>query len=295
MPADTAKVNLLTPELLNRLGRLEVLAPQAVSGILQTGIHRSRTLGVGQEFEQYRRYVKGDDLRQADWHLFARSDQLHCRVQAPDTAARLAIVLDASASMGSRGRTQCSKLRAAAIVAACLAFLAERQGDALALFVYGEGVMPASGKNLAFAELCKRLENLAAQGKANASLAHARAREFISNKGMVVWLSDFLGEEKTLETVLRAYQLAGRACYVCQILDDDELQLPIQGPRCFQDPEDTACELLTDPEPVRKDYLARLGEFLESVRLACLRQGVPFACVTPTTDLAPVLAKLLGK
>ena len=237
----------------------------------------------------------GDDLRQVDWRLYARSDQLHCRLQSPDAVSRLAIVLDASASMGYRGaRAQFPKLRTACIVAACVGYLAERQGDEVALFCYGASQPVPGGRALSFMELCRRLEALEARGVDHAARALAPACEYVQGRGMVLWLSDFLGEENALENALRAFQTAGKACYACQVLDDDELRLPLMGSHRFQDPED-AQELVTDPEPVRQEYLAHLGQFLEKVQQSCMRQSVPFERATATTSLAPMLVKLLSR
>ena len=292
---EQAEYRLLSPALLARLGRLELIARQAVTGMLQAGTHRSRTLGAGQEFEQYRRYSPGDDLRQVDWHLFARSNQLHCRLQTPDTAARLAIVLDASASMGYQGtRVSCTKLRCACIIAACLAYLAERQGDALTVLSYGDASLPANARTMTFSEACRTLETLTAAGEGHAASALSAACNYVRGRGIVVWLTDFLGEEVTLDATLRAFQTAGKACYAFQVMDPDEVAFDFQGARRFQDPEGPR-EITAEAPRVRDEYQYRLKGFMDAVRQACLRQSVPLAQVTAQDDLGDVLAGFLGK
>ena len=291
---DRAEYRLLTPALLTRLGRLELIARHAVTGMFQAGMHRSRALGSGQEFEQYRRYTPGDDLRQVDWRLFARSDQLHCRLQTPDTAARVAIVLDASASMGYRGnRAPCSKLRCASILAACIAYLAEKQGDALTVMNYGVAEAPvAAGRSVSFSSACRMLESLTAAGDGHAASCLDAACEYVRGRGIVVWITDFLGEEATLEATLRAFQVAGKACYAFQVMDPDELTLDLGGARRFQDPEGDR-EITAEPARAREEYLLRLREFQKRVRQACLKQGVPLAQITALDDLGEVLAGVL--
>lgn len=260
--------------------------------MLQSGIHRSRTLGVGQEFEQYRRYAPGDDLRQVDWHLFARSDQLHCRVQSPDTAARLAIVLDTSASMGYKGSSaSCTKLHCACIVAACMGYLAERQGDVIGLFTYGQENL--SLQQLSCNELCQRLAELSPAGKSHSVESLSAACDYIRGRGIVVWLTDFLGEENTVETTLRAFQVSGKACYAIQILDSDEIDMPLHGARRFEDPEETR-QITTDPALIRADYISRMEKFLKTIQQACLRQNVPLARFTSKDDLGRLLGKFLA-
>ena len=260
--------------------------------MLQSGIHRSRNLGSGQEFEQYRRYVAGDDLRQVDWHLFARSDQLHCRIQSPDTAARVAIVLDTSASMGYQGSvSSCTKLRCASIVAACLGYLAERQGDVIGLFTYGGERYNLP--RLSCSELCQRLNVISPSGGSHSIECLGTACDFIHGRGIVVWLSDFLGEEPTVETTLRAFQVSGKACYAIQILDSDELDMPLHGTRRFEDPEE-ARDITTDPASIREDYILRMKAFLGTIQEACLRQNIPLGRFTSKDDLGKLLAEFLA-
>ena len=289
----TSEYRLLSPALLTRLGRLELIARQAVTGMLQAGVHRSRSLGAGQEFEQYRRYSPGDDLRQVDWRLFARSDQLHCRLQTPDTAARLAIVLDASASMNYQGdQVPCSKLRCACVIAACMAYLAERQGDRMALLTYGGSLPSETARTMSFQEMCRTLENLTASGDAHADNALSSACDFVRGRGLVVWITDFLGEESTLERTLRAFQTAGKACYAFQVLDPTEISFDLQGARRFHDPEGSR-EITADPQRVRDEYRRRMDAFLTVVREACLRQGVSLTQVTALDDIGDILFRLL--
>jgi len=69
---------LLKPEVLARLGSLELVARTVVDGVL-TGLHRSPHFGFSQEFAEYRAYNEGDDLRFVDWNVYARSDRMYIK------------------------------------------------------------------------------------------------------------------------------------------------------------------------------------------------------------------------
>ena len=85
------------------------MARIAVEGFL-TGGHRSVCRGYGGEFLQYRAYAPGDDLKYVDWKLFARQDKVCMKVFQEETNMRVALVLDASASMAYKGDgAVCSK------------------------------------------------------------------------------------------------------------------------------------------------------------------------------------------
>ena len=70
----TTPARFLDPELLARVGSLELLARAVVEGFI-SGLHRSPFTGFSTEFTEYRQYNAGDDLRYLDWRLLARTDR----------------------------------------------------------------------------------------------------------------------------------------------------------------------------------------------------------------------------
>ena len=68
----------LPPDVRSRLRRLS-LVPRRATALTGAGAHASRNRGGGLEFAQYRAYERGDDLRQVDWKLYARSDRFFVR------------------------------------------------------------------------------------------------------------------------------------------------------------------------------------------------------------------------
>ncbi len=88
------------------------------------GASRAGSAGAGFEFDHYRPYRPGDELRQLDWDVYARSAQAVVRVVRPEAGERWAILLDTSASMGVGPP---GKLQRAAECALALALLGLRQ------------------------------------------------------------------------------------------------------------------------------------------------------------------------
>src|SRR5262249_56199732 len=58
-----------------------------------------RGTGSSLEFQEYREYVPGDDIRHLDWGAYARSDTLMVRLFREEISPRTEILLDASRSM----------------------------------------------------------------------------------------------------------------------------------------------------------------------------------------------------
>lgn len=95
-PATIAE--LLEPALAARLDGLDVLSRKVFAGKLQ-GERRSKRRGRSVEFDDYREYVPGDDLRHIDWNVFARLDRFFIKVFQEEEDLSLHLVIDASASM----------------------------------------------------------------------------------------------------------------------------------------------------------------------------------------------------
>ena len=65
----------LDPSILAGISGLDLVAKTVVDGFV-AGLHRSPDFGFSQEFAEYRAYTPGDDLRNVDWNVYARSEKL---------------------------------------------------------------------------------------------------------------------------------------------------------------------------------------------------------------------------
>src|SRR6185295_1765933 len=115
---------LLKPEVLNTVNGLELVARIIVEGFM-SGSNKSQSMGAGQEFSQYRSYEPGDDLRQLDWKMYARSERYFIKQAEIETNITVKFMLDASNSM-SYQEDDISKLQYAKVLIAALAFLARK-------------------------------------------------------------------------------------------------------------------------------------------------------------------------
>ena len=137
----------LDPAVLARLGTLELKARTIVEGFL-SGLHRSPFKGFSVEFAEYRQYMPGDDLTTIDWKVYARSDRHYVKKFEEETNLDCHVMLDVSASMGY-GSGAMTKLEYGACLAASLAYLMNRQRDAVGLTAFDDRIvsmLPASAR-----------------------------------------------------------------------------------------------------------------------------------------------------
>src|SRR5918996_667856 len=251
------RVDLLHPRDLAQLGGLEFVAREVVEGFL-TGLHRSPHRGFSVEFAEHRMYQPGDDLRYIDWRMFGRSDRYYIKQFEEETNLRSYLLLDVSASMAwtsAQGMLP-PKLWYAKQLAASLALMLLRQGDAVGLIGFDERtrahVAPRGGRRHWY-EILRALHPLGATGKTDASTALRDLAGRLRRRGLVVLLSDLLVDPETTRLALRFLRHRGHEVLVFHLLDPGERELPGVGDARFVDPE-TGEELPVSVADLRTEY-----------------------------------------
>lgn len=251
--------DLIPADVRSRLKDLRLTARRAI-GAQGIGLHHSRSRGVGLEFAQYRAYEPGDELRQIDWKLYARSDRFFVREAERESPLTLWIVLDATASMAQRDGARGTRFDAARSLAACVVELALRQGDRFGLLVlHGDGVRLVAPGNGARQrdQLLLALHGLHADGAFPAQERLGPVFERIGAGDLVLVLSDWFDD--AIPALAERLAAARREVLAIQLLTTDERDFPFTGGHRFRDPE-TGEELLGDAAALRADYLQRLAE-----------------------------------
>lgn len=292
---------------------LALLAKTVVEGSL-AGLHLDLRPGAGMAFRQYRPYLPGDDLRRVDWQVYARSDRLMVREAEVDREMRVRILLDASLSMAStdpasgRAGPAPSKLDYARRLAACIAYLLERQGDRLEVHALtggrrqdlvaaqGSGRVPRSRSGSpGLAPLCTRLAQLEPAGRWPAWSALApilagpgHARE------LTVVLSDLYQQRDEVRATLRGMAAAGCEILVVQMLGRAELELSWHGDVMFEDLE-SGETVRTDADALRPIYRRRLRAMLGAWRRQVLDLGGDYHLLITDQPLAEALRVLLTR
>jgi uncharacterized protein (DUF58 family) len=293
MPVET---ELLDPAYLASIEDYSLLTRIVVDGALP-GIHRSQRHGRGSEFFQYREYSRGDDLKLIDWKIFAKRGELVAKSYHEDTNLTCYLVVDASASMGYQGsRAACDKLRYASMLAACFAYVANRQGDRVGLFAYSdevkEWIQPRSG-GAHLNRVFTALAGLEAEGSNDHEFAWDVLSGGLPGRCLVVFLSDFLEAENELPERLRFAMSARYECLCLQILDPDEFDLPNSEALRFSEMEGTK-EISTSPPAIREEYATGMNGFLESLKANLASVSVEFDSLSTDAQLGPALHRFLG-
>lgn len=287
--------NFLDPSVLAGIDNLELRARVAVEGFL-SGLHRSPHRGFSVEFNDYRQYQRGDDLRHVDWKLYARSEKFYIKQYEDETNTRCMLALDTSASMayGSKGL---SKLDYAISVASALAYFIMRQRDAVGLLTYDDKLrdfLPARARQPHLMQLLRVLSQVQPGQQTDATKPLGDLAATLTKKSLVLLISDLLqGEEATLAT-LRNLRAMGHDVIVLHVMDDSELHFNFDESSEFIDSE-TGEAFITTPASVREAYLDNVNRFLDDCKKQCQRAGVDYCLLNTSEPIDAALAAFLSK
>ena len=270
--------SLIPPALRARLGEFRLASRQAFGG-QGYGQHASRSRGAGLEFAQYRAYEPGDELRQIDWKLYARSDKFFVREAERDSPLTAWVLLDATASMGQQDEAKpgWSRLQAGKVLAACIFEMALRQGDRFGLIsVGGDGLrMVPAGSGPRHRDRCQlQLHALRANGMWPAEAALRPAWERIRAGDLAVVLSD--GFDEAVVSLSERLAAARRDLSFVQLLTAEERDFPFRGGRRFIDPEG-GDPVLADGPAARDEFLQRFASAKSELAARLSTAGIRLA------------------
>jgi uncharacterized protein (DUF58 family) len=273
MSADSTR-QFLSPDVLATLKSLNLIAKTVVDGFL-VGLHHSRQIGSGLAFNQYRPYQLGDDLRRVDWKLAARSDKFFVRESEAETRIAVRFILDCSASMRHE-ENGISKFFYAQMLAAALAYLADKQGDAIGLYaVQNRGVahLPAKRHSKQLTAFLHLLEGVSPQGKwpdwkmLEPMLAALRRRE------LTIFITDMHEEHDEIFTALKKFAALHHEVMLCHLVGRREATFDYSGDVQFEDLE-TGEKILVHSRAAKEAVVEALNARYESLQAQLLEERI---------------------
>jgi len=294
MPTTPRDRPFLDPAVVARLGTLELKARTIVEGFL-SGLHRSPFKGFSVEFAEYRQYIPGDDLSTIDWKVFARSDRYYVKKFEEETNLDAHLMLDVSGSMGY-GSTAMTKFEYGACLAASLAYLMNRQRDAVGLTAFDDKIvemLPTGSRPGHLRNILLTLDRLTLGRETNVSKPLQQIVDSLSKRGLVVLISDLFDDADAVIRGLKHFQHRGNDVIVFQVLDPDEIDFPFERPTKFEDLE-TSEEILAVPGAVRDHYVKQMSTLIERYRRELGAAGIDYQLLSTKRPLELALMSYLS-
>jgi uncharacterized protein (DUF58 family) len=285
--------DLLRPEILNTVNGLELVARVIVEGFM-SGSNRSQSIGSGQEFSQYRNYEPGDDLRQLDWKMYARSERYYIKQAEIETNITVKFMIDASHSMAYE-EDGMSKLMYAKIMTAALAYLARKQSDTFGLFTVNEKnitMVHPRFEQQQFMRFINELVNVKSEG----TWRKSNGIEQLFNqygKEMIVFITDLYDDDNDLQKFITKLKTSRNEVIVFHVIGKHEKDLDYDGSFTFEDLE-SKIRLKVDSRLQQKGYKQRLQTWLKNSRSWMLEKQINYQLVTMDEPVDSVLRNFLN-
>lgn len=250
---------LLDPKVLMAIKDLNLSAKTTIDGFMN-GINKSTLKGQGLEFSQYRSYQPGDDLRSLDWKMFARSDRYYIRESEVETNIAVRFLVDASASMNHQDGNF-TKIEYAKYLVACLAYLANLQGDAVGLYIFKNAslfAMPTKQDYQHLARLFFQLEQIKAEGTFTKPIHYKEIFAGAQKRELLIFVTDLYQTNEEIFKLLTTFNSLRHEIVVFHLLGRNEITLDFKGYTTFEDLE-TGETIQIDQAKARATYQEKLA------------------------------------
>ena len=296
-PDAITPARFLDPELLARIGSLELLARAVVEGFM-SGLHRSPYTGFSTEFTEYRQYNAGDDLRYLDWRLLGRTDRYFIKKYRADTNTQCHLLIDTSASMNYAHASTVTKLQYAKFLAASLAYLLNRQQDAVGVVAFDRKVhthVPARNRTGHMRTVFGHLSLLEPGGETRLAESLHQLAEILTRRGIVVVISDFYDQTDRLQEAFQHLRFKGHDLVAFHVLDQNELDFDFKEPVLLLEDAETQEQIPVLPDVVMSGYRERMQRHVEAMRRCAAANHVDYEVLTTKQPLDFALFSFLSR
>ena len=273
-----------------QLERLAIVSGRP-HGHLHPGGRRSRKTGSSIEFADYRPYTTGDDFRQIDWNIYARSNDLFVKTRESEESLVVHLLLDSSASMATGDPP---KFEIARRIVASLGWVALTSHDYLTVTVIGgesDQLLPVQQGRASIRHFYDFLEShrprgltqLAASARAHGARGHPH--------GVAVLVSDLLSEDATEAVGLLAER--GHELSVIHVLDSNFMQPNFAEEVELVDVEGGANLELFGGPGLNASFKDTVAEWINEMQTFCSRRNVRYITIDSGWPLEDVLLRRL--
>jgi len=251
-------------EVLKEVRQIQLRTGKVVSDVM-AGEYQSVFKGRGMEFEDVREYYPGDDVRNIDWNVTARTNYPYVKNFKEERELTVMLLVDVSASSGF-GSTGYSKANIIAKICATLAFSAIKNNDKIELILFSdkiEQLIPAQKGSKHVLRIirellvsAKHLENYTSRAATDINVALEHLNKHRKKRGVCFLVSDFVSNdfEVDLRIAARRHDITA-----ISVADPRELDIPPVGLIEFEDAESGEIILVDSSDPqFRREFQANV-------------------------------------
>ena len=284
-----------TTELLKKVRKIEIKT-RGLSRHLFAGEYHSAFKGRGMSFSEVRDYQYGDDVRNIDWNVTARTGEPHVKIFEEERELTVMLLVDVSQSVFF-GTRNAFKQEVITEICAVLAFSAINNNDKVGVLFFSDKVEqfipPKKGKSHILRIIRELLDLEPVRKGTDLGEALRYFNNLVKKRSIAFLLSDFVdsGYDDALRIAARRHDLIG-----VQVYDPLEAELPAVGLLPAVDAETGAEQWIdTDSRRVRARHAARFQERVDAFTQLFARSGADVMRVRTDADYARVLHQFFQK
>jgi uncharacterized protein (DUF58 family) len=282
-------------EMMARVRKLELKARRLVRESF-SGEYLSSFRGQGLDFDDFREYQHGDEVRFIDWNVTARMNLPYVRKFREERELSVVLAVDVSGS-ADYGSVSLSKREVAAETAAVLGFSALHNGDKVGLVIFANEpilfIPPEKGSR----HLLRMIREILVAKPAKPGTSVAEACDFLvrtlRRKSLVFLISDFFSDplDRPLGKLARKHETVA-----LRVMDPLESKLPKAGKVVMIDPETGfETQVNTNNPNLRMGYVKLMERQQEGVASIFKKHGIDSADLTTHGDTLAALHRLLKR
>ncbi|MBR2961910.1 MAG: DUF58 domain-containing protein [Alistipes sp.] len=287
-------------DILKRVRHIEIKS-RGLSNEIFAGKYHTAFKGRGMSFAEVREYRIGDDVRDIDWNVTARSRKPHIKVYEEERELTMMLMVDVSSSQ-MFGSTISTKQNILTEIAAVLAFSAAQTGDKVGCILFSDRVErfipPKKGRSHILMIIRSLLEYRPERSGTQISEAVRYMTNVNKKRCTAFLLSDFINPRRDMEPLSDALKIAASRhdIVAVRVTDRREAELPDVGIVEMQDAE-THRQVWVDTSSkrVREAYAADVNQQRETIAELLRHNRVDMAEVTTDSDYVKELIKLFKK
>lgn len=286
----------LKPEVIRQIKRLDLRAQFIVRGFLQ-GLHASPFQGFSVEFSEHRKYTPGDDPKDIDWLVYAKTDKYYVKKFEAETNITGYLVMDLSRSMGYTYRQEMTKFEYGICLAAALCYLMIHQQDPVGLLTFDQRIrssLAPKSKRSHLGDVLSLLANLKPGGQTDIAYSLTQVAALLRHASLVMVFSDLLGDPEPIVQSLHRLRHRGHDVILFHILDEAEAHFPFEGMVELEDPENGQ-RLALDADGFRADYMAEVNQFRDLYRRECFQAGIDYVGLDTSMQFDKALTGYLAQ
>ena len=284
-------------DILKRVRKIEIKT-RGLSNEIFAGKYHTAFKGRGMSFSEVREYRLGDDVRDIDWNVTARSRTPHIKIYEEERELTMMLMVDVS---GSRkfGSTEQTKQGVLTEIAAVLAFSAAQTGDKVGCIFFSDKVekfIPPKKGRSHILMIIRSLIEFTPQSEGTALSEAVRYMTNVNKKRCTTFiLSDFINPKSDMTPLEDALKIATSRhdLVAIRVSDPRDKQLPNVGIIEMKDAE-SGQEVWVDSSSaaVREYFAARWAEREQSMDNLLKHNRIDTCDVSTDADYVAELIKL---